>query len=359
MSQVLHVECPNCGAPIGVSDLSRIVHCAHCGTKLLVDGHAFVGEYYVEPGVDRTTARRKVQAALSADAMPRGLLRQSRLDSARLYFIPYNDVFARRVGKLVMRSGERVPSGEGGGADTRVVVSDVSRVVPALALEGFGLELTALARPEGRSHLKVLPATREALARKGRLFQPAIRPESVLDNLDGVNLSATIEAEVDYLERRYRRVFYPVWRIRYRYRNRLYWATVDGVSGQVLTLRAPENDRSRLKWLVGTALFSGLVLGKAARTVHGLVTDAGPGAALTVVTHPVTVIASVFALGFLALLLSVGWEQFRYAGELVLVGDKKEVVKLNKPPGEGRVARYVTRFLDRLSEAFHRGEKLS
>ena len=365
MSSVSHVECPICGAPIGISDLSRIVRCAHCDGQLLVDGHDFVGEYYREPKLDRTAARRKVQRALSRKEMPGGLLRQSRLDSARLYFVPYNEVFARRVGKVVMRSAKKVLGDKGLSrpTNTRVVVSDVKSITPAVSLPDFGLSHAGLKSQEGPLSqegsllCELLPTTRNTLAKKGRIYHPTIPPDRVLEELDSSGMSATLETDTEYIERRYRRIFYPVWRIRYRYRKRFYWATIDGVSGATMTLRAPENDRQRLKWLLGTAIFTALVLGKGLRVALAFFNEVETGAAISLVTHPVVLVVALFALGFLALLLSAGWEQFRYSGELVLSGDQVEVVKLNKPPGETRVARFIIKLLDGVSHALQSKEK--
>ena len=100
-----------------------------------------------------------------------------------------------------------------------------------------------------------------------------------------------------------------------------------------------------------TFVITALILGKGVRVALELFREAGAGAVLSIVTQPVTLLVAVFALGFLALLLSVGWEQFRYPGELVFTGDHVEVVKLNKLPGETRIARFVINLLDRISDA--------
>ena len=351
MSKASHVECPHCRAPIGVSELSRIVRCRHCDGKLLVDGHEFIGEYYAKARVDRTAARRAIQRSLSDKLMPRDLLRRSRLDTARLYFVPYNQVFARRVGKVITK-------GKGGAladdarqataAKTRVIITDFAKTAPATDPSDWGLSHTLIAGTADPP-FELSPANRETMSGEGRVRPPTKSPETMLTEQDQGRTGAMFMADTEYIERRYRRIYYPIWRIGYRYRRRYYWASVDGISGGVVSLRAPESDRNRLKWLLGTGLFVAVVLGKIIRTIFDVMDRMGAAGLLSLVTHPLSLLGGFFVLALLALIANVGWEQFRYPGELVFSGNSREVIKLNKS-GDTAVLRFIMKTLNTISE---------
>ena len=192
MAQVVHVECPVCRAPIGLLELSRVVVCSHCESKLVVDGHSFVPEYYLEPRLDSVAARRALQRALMDDNMPDGLLRNSRLHSARLHFVPYNELTARRLGTVVLKK-----MAAGGSAarsetktDTRVIMTDIQRTEPAVTLPDWALDQAAICNSSDAPGA-LLPATRSELAHRGRISAPTVSPEQLLASLESSDSRTT------------------------------------------------------------------------------------------------------------------------------------------------------------------------
>jgi hypothetical protein len=56
-------------------------------------------------------------------------------------------------------------------------------------------------------------------------------------------------------------IYYPVWVVRYSYRDRMYVVTVDGVSGQVLSGRAPGDPLFQSMAITGGTAAAGLISG--------------------------------------------------------------------------------------------------
>jgi hypothetical protein len=56
-------------------------------------------------------------------------------------------------------------------------------------------------------------------------------------------------------------IYYPIWVVRYSYRDRMYVVTVDGVSGQVLSGRAPGDPLYQSMAITGGTAVAGLVSG--------------------------------------------------------------------------------------------------
>jgi hypothetical protein len=353
LAKIVHVECPVCRAPIGLSELSRVVFCTHCDTKLVVDGHHFVSEHYLEPKIDKVAARRALQRALTGDHMPEGLLKNSRLHSARLHFVPYNDLSARRLGTVLLKKlPDKTPGVRSGQkTETRIIMTDIHKTEPAVALSDWALDQSALCTASDDVVGDLMPATRSELAHKGRISASTIKPEHILTALEASAMAATFEDKTQFMEKRIRRVFYPIWRIRYRYKNRLYWATLDGVTGRIMSLRAPQDDRQRLKWLLGSSMVISFVFGKLLRLILLSIAHGGPSAVAAFLGIAPVVFGVFFFFGICisVAVLVVAWEQFRYPGELIITGGNVEVVKL-KPPDENRVLIWLWKAIEQLEK---------
>jgi hypothetical protein len=360
LANIVHVECPVCRAPVGLSELNRVVFCAHCDTKLVVVGHHFISETYLESKLDNVAARRTVQRALTGDHMPEGLLKNSRLHSARLHFVPYHELSARRLGTVLLRDLPNKTPGirSGPKTETRVIMTDVHRIEPAVPPGNWALDQAALCSPSDDLLSNLLPVTRSELARKGRISPPAIPPDDILTALESSTMASAFEDKTEFVEKRIRRIFYPVWRVRYRYKKRLYWATLDGVTGQIMELRAPQDDRQRLKWMFGSSMIISFVVGKLLRLILLAIAHGGLSAVFAFLGVAPLLLAVFFFFGvcFSVAVLVVAWEQFRYPGELVITGDKVEVIKL-KPPGENRVLIWLWKAVEQLEKMTSRGRR--
>lgn len=363
MPALRHVNCPQCGGTLGASNVERTVRCRYCNTRSLVESDDLVPEYMVKPRLDQNAARREVQKLLTDRAMPGGLLQASKFHSARLYFVPFHEVSARRTGTMIVtvrnervsRSTldrrDEVPIGSAflmleqearqranaapPTKDTRVVMSDVSRLEPAVDLPGWCLEEAELSTLRTSADGVLLPVNRRSMERMGTVHHPTLTPQHIIAQLELRAETAGLEDYTEFSEVRAKRIYYPVWRVRYLYQGRLYGATLDGVSGKVMAARAPQDDRSRVLWLLGmsavASLLPGRILGAAFSefTNHSrsLVELAAVAVQLPQLVFP-ALLVGLIALTFF---LGIGWTEFRYPGEIVIQGDRRYVEKINRP----------------------------
>ena len=335
MGRIFHIECPECRAPIGISQGERIVTCKHCQAKSLVEGHSFIPEYYLKSQVDEQTARRVLQKILQNPDVPSGMLKRSRLVSAQLNYLPFNEIKARRIGTMLIAEkngnlGEMDPE-DRQGKDTRVVLSDVRRIAPAVELKNWGLEHAEVAKFWECEHGIFARFERKRLAGGARINEPTIDPEKMIEEMKSSKMAASVRDETEYVEKRAQRLFYPVWRLRYTYKGAIFSATVDAVTGNVMAASAPENDRNRVKWLLGLCMFVAFILGKFIRSAIILINN--PEDILAWASSGAHVFALIFVTGifFIAVAIAVGWEQFRYPGMVVWRGEDYESVKVNRP----------------------------
>ena len=205
----------------------------------------------------------------------------------------------------------------------------------------------------GGGDLELEPCDRAGLAREGRVLHPTVAAAEAFGDVGSSRFAATVDDGTELAEKRVRRVFYPVWRVSYEHHGRLYRVTVDGVTGATMGARGPQDDRARVLWLIGAALFTALIAGGLARFVAGAISSGvGDDLALELLFgSPIVVgLVGVVVLGFALAVVGVAWEQYRYPGELVIRGDVVDVEKLNAPPKSG-----LMRFASRLSEGFGSG----
>jgi len=364
MAGILHVQCPACKGAIGVTEIDRVVTCPYCEARSLVEKGMFVPEYLVEATVDADAARRALRRALKDPRMTAGLLEESRFSSAVLRYVPFHKTAARRVGTLQVQEEARRPSllsgarpGEGRvtvANETRVVFGDVARMEPAVRMSGWELEHAAIMDREREQEMTFLPYDPEDASRGGAAMPATERPDRYLEELKTDSRSATVVDRTSYSQIRVRRIYYPVWRVRYQYKGRGYAATVDGVTGDVIALRAPQDDGSRVKWLIATAMVLSLFFGKSLGFVlHWVVFGAGNGLANYDMTWVMALLLVILLFAVLVF-STMGWHQFRYPGEVVIRGAESDVEKVGGKEDSGAMG-WLIRLGDAIGGVFERG----
>ncbi len=337
MAGVHHIACPACGGVLSVSEIDRVTTCTYCRVRLLIEGASAVPEYWIEPRLEEEAARRALLDAMRAKDVKPGLVRKSRLHAAQLLFAPYHETFARRLGTVTLR--ESSPHLESGRA-TRVVMGDIHRVEPALDVRGWGLEGAGYASRARATDAPKQPLDRRRASACGVLLRPTCPASRALDELSVDARSSTFEDHSAFAEVRVQRVYYPIWRLKYRYAGRLWGATFDAVTGELMAARLPLDDRRRALWFIGAASLVGFALGKMCALIVillGLI-PRRPGALLQDAfdygradPHG---LGPALLLALLLLVVMVGllaYEQFRYPQEIVVDGTSREHVRIGGP----------------------------
>ena len=206
MARVLHVNCAKCGGTLGLADIDRVVKCRYCSINSLVDFGEMTPEYYVKPKIKETEARRKLTALLRDREMPKALLKEARYHSARLYFMPYHELSGRRLGTMKVTEFKRVgpprmvedvhmtASGvvvnmkredtystpKEKTVDTRVVMSDVTRLEPAVRLAEWGLEEADIGAIRSDAAGMLQPMNRRTVEFLGKIYEPSIKPDQMI-----------------------------------------------------------------------------------------------------------------------------------------------------------------------------------
>lgn len=369
--------------------VDRVVKCHYCGTWSLVDTPDLVPEYWVAPKLTETDARRALQRLLMESDMPQGLLKLTQFHSSRLFFVPYHELFGRRLGTIVTTQTKsqpahrsllpdvegqmtRLPSLRELNAagvnkktvDTRVVMGDAKKLAPAVALPEWNLEEAELIRLRSEPAGTLMPINRRHMESQGKVFDPTISPDQLLSQLQ-LTSGAEFKDHTEVAETRVKRIFYPAFRVRYRYQGRMFGATLDGVTGKIMSARAPQDDRRRVLWLLGAAAPVCFLVGKVlGAIVTQVIKDPRAAGAVLAAFSQLGFIAIPFLIIGLAMavfVLGVGWEQFRYPGEIVVTGEKRNVEKIGRPDRtwSDRALDILNRFFDAFMQSARKGRGLS
>jgi hypothetical protein len=249
------LSCPRCGGMVPIPEGQVIVHCPFCEQRSLVRGERGLQRYQVPRRVAREQAVTALQGFLrSHGAIARDALKRSEVSEAMLVYLPFWASWARALGWVFGQKRER--HGENTTYKPREVrvVQDMNWNGAACDVGEFGV--TSI--PLGAQPLEAFDA--DALHDSGLVFEPVgsasdARTAAETDFNQRLERSAGLDriAQVfaRFVRQRFGLVYYPLWVMRYVYRQRSFQVVVDGFSGQVLYGKAPGNTLYRAAMLVG------------------------------------------------------------------------------------------------------------
>jgi hypothetical protein len=340
MPKTYHMKCSNCGGLLSTRG-QRVLTCKYCGERSLVIIPDWMPTYYFKPKLDIAGARRAMVGLFKTPDVESGLLKTARFESGELFFVPIYQLRARRVGTFVVmpqsinpRDSYDQPGGAirsfralrnlqklaEAGPDTRVIISDVIRGLPALSLEEWGLDEIDPVQVliEGGNEYQTY--NREPMDKLGTVLEPTVSVEERVDQI--YKMTELIKQDqTQIVDRSIDLIYYPVWRLRWKYQGKQYQNTIDGINGKVLFARAPAKQAQRLLWLLAISAAAGMSVGKFLTAIWMALVASFFG-------FPILLFFSAALMFFVAF----GWNMFRYSTELVIQGSYRSVEWIGRPP---------------------------
>jgi len=258
--KVLHgLTCSSCAGTVDVQEGFTNVVCRYCGTPVAVVGDRGVVNLMVLDEVDRAGASRTVR-----DWFKRGIRKAPALKKEARYeeaFLAYFPFVRARLDVIGFMLGHRERKRKKGNrwVTEKIPVEEhvqnpVDRTMSCTDMAEFGVHRVHLGGDEIR------PLDMELLRSRGMVFRPQKPSAEVGEELTDLAMSRTIlAAKVDHVtyswlaavRRRIAVVYYPMWVIRYSFRNQTYQALVDAEDGSLAYGKAPGNHLYRALSLVG------------------------------------------------------------------------------------------------------------
>jgi hypothetical protein len=249
------LNCPRCGGVVPIPEGMAIVVCPYCDLRSVVKGENGIRRYQVPSRVSREQAAGAFQKFLSGNlAIAPGTLRRSTVTEIFQVHLPFWAVWGKTLGWVF---GEK----QVGDNDHRryeprevKIVEEMTWNTAACEVGEFGVNEIGL---EGRP---LEPFASDRLHSTGMVFEPVGSSQDALrqaheDFRGRVQQKADLDRQsqvfVKISRPRQGLVYYPLWVVRYTFRERSFQVVVDGFDGQVLYGKAPGNVYYRAAALVG------------------------------------------------------------------------------------------------------------
>lgn len=308
------VTCPSCSGELDITEGMKTFNCKYCGTLLLAKGIDGVLKFYVPNTLQRNIAIQKAFNWLGHGlSKAKGLKNQSKVDDAFLTYIPYWRVRADVIG-WVFGKERRTETTNG---STRTYYVDVEkkilktfdRTYAACDVAELGVRKVNLVGDEMK------PVNFEELQSQGMLFNIVsseneitefAKGQFVSEAVDSVSLDQITFQHNDLVRPAVNIVYYPLWVVRYVFKNRTYQVIVDGQDSSICYGKAPGNDLYRaITGIFGTAVGTFLLTFFGAFGIIG----GSSSAKAAIIVYVICIALGVFAIRW-------AWKKFRYGGEI-------------------------------------------
>ncbi len=303
------LNCTACGGAISVAEGQNTVLCQYCGSALFVEGDRGVQTIAFRNKMSPQTAVGAAQSWWKRGFKARDLRKIGKILEVYPIYLPFWRAMTRVAGWVCGYEERRHTDQKG-----RVTVERIPKEVMVLQDYAFSeiacdpgdLGLRALRNFAGETSFadfEMIP-TFEATTSKDDALAHA-RNDALTRGKASARVPHVTFQKLHAFTKRLSLTYYPTWVVRYAYRDRMYMSTVDGVTGQVLSGRAP-----------GDPLFQSLAV-TAGTSIGGL------GAALGIIFAGEDLRIAAIGLAFGLAILYVTYRFFRHGSEIV-EGDFKE-----------------------------------
>ncbi|RIK14511.1 MAG: hypothetical protein DCC51_15760 [Anaerolineae bacterium] len=297
--------CPNCAGVVPVAEGVRIVQCPYCSLYSLVQGERGIRRWQVARRIDRAAAEKSMRGFLSGMRKARDLSRAAKVEEIILVYLPFWRVEATVAGWLFGRvrkdKDETRP-------DEHYVFESMNWNDAAVDVTEFGVHRIVVSRDD------LLPFDSQALHAEAMVFEPSESRTDALEEARGhflyrsraqANQTKTHYENIQLLRPEFSLVYFPVWLIRYSYRNRVYQVVVDAIHGKVMYGKAPGSVLFRAAALVAGLAIGNLIL------INGTILT---GLAMSDSDDGIGAVIVPIIIG--AVLILYGYRQFRYGEEV-------------------------------------------
>lgn len=306
--------CPGCGGTVELREGNNILKCGYCETSLLVMGDEGVIQYNVKSKVPQDEAKAIVKKWFGKFDKDRKLKDQAEFTEMFLVHIPFWRSLGQVCGWIFgNKIHHETHTDNKGNVRTTTRKEPVERMVmrdyiwnkAACDVSEFGVQQVDNSGISGNLE----PFDISAVEKQGMVFEPTYsRTDANLESekwmLDQAKRSANIDEvifqKLHTIGKKLSVVYYPLWVIRYKFKERDYQVVVDGLANKLLYGRAPGSTLFRVSMFIGSLMAGNLLLTTSLRYYS---TDSNN-------------LLIVGALAGIALII-YGFLKFRYGGEVV------------------------------------------
>lgn len=333
------LTCPSCGGQITLEEGENLACCKFCGLFFALDAEEGVSRIMYKMTKTSADAENAVKTWMKSGKMAADLVQSAKISEITAAHLPFWRLVGRgkacvcgytehrdEDGKVTRKPHEALINRE-------YIYSEIACDAGDLGIKTIRIPETAEAVSADTSAISAFGVTvsKDECYKKG---YEAICNQAMIDGGGAMKEKYIGELKISYCSNIFKRpasldevtfskafcipkgfslVYYPFYIVRYDYHGRNYAATVDGVTGNIVSGRAPGNT-NRQSWFAGVG---GAIAGTLAGAGTGLFPKLSTGDTIELALF-ITMASYVIA----ALIIAFSWKQFRNGGE-VLTGYAK------------------------------------
>ncbi len=261
----LNLNCPNCGGTVTSVEGQRTTSCPYCKSLLYIGGDRGVYTVMLRNNMDDPRVRNELAKWFDKGLKARDLPKQARITEVYPIYIPYWRLMARAAGWVCGYREERHTDSNGHTHTKRVhmekmVFRDFDWSQIACDPGDIGVNhlpsMKGQAVPHEEGGIPTFEATTSADSARTQGIE-SIRNMAI----SSARVPTVTYQKMHVIPRFLVLTFYPIWMCRYTYRGRTYFATMDGITGDSLSGRAPGDPLYQSLALVGGCAIGGVLAG--------------------------------------------------------------------------------------------------
>jgi len=257
------LNCPTCGGAISLPEGENVVSCQYCGSALFVEGDQGVTTIAFKNKVLKDGVLMATQRWWAHGWKARDLKTTGKIMETYPIYLPFWKTSTRVAGWICGYEERRRTDSKGNTTVERIpkevmVLQDY--IFSEVACDPGDLGIRTMRNLQGESSFadfEMIP-TFEATTSKDNAVEHA-KNDALGKARGGAHVPHVTFERLHVFPRALTMIYYPVWVVRYNYRDRTYMDTVDGVTGQVLSGRAPGDPLFQSMAITGGAVAGGLV----------------------------------------------------------------------------------------------------
>ncbi len=259
------MSCPSCGGALDIEEGESVVNCRYCDSMLFIEGDKGVQTIAFKNKTDQQRVMQAAEAWWRKGLKARDLKKVGKVSEVYPIYLPFWSTTTKVAG-WVCGYEERTHSDGKGNTRTERIPKEVMVLQDArysqIACDPGDLGIRSLRNFSGERSIEdftMIPTfeTTSSVDDAKRLAEA----EAMEMARRGSGVPHITFERIYAIPRKMSVIYYPIWVVRYAYRDRMYVVTVDGVTGQVLSGRAPGDPLFQSLAITGGSAAAGLVSG--------------------------------------------------------------------------------------------------
>lgn len=279
MDITISLNCPACGGAIKIDEGGNVAICKYCGSTLFIEGDSGVYTIAFKNKITKDGAILESKSWWAEGFKARDLKRMGRIVECYAIYLPFWNI-SLKVAGWVCGYEEHIHTDSKGNVRRERIPREIMILkeysFTEIACDPGDLGIRNLKNLSGETSFEdfeMIP-TFESTTSKDDALQHA-KEDALTWARESTRLTEITFERLHVLPKKIFLFYYPIWVVRYEYRDRMYVCTIDGVTGRIISGRAPGDPIFQSLAMTAGASIGGLI---AAAGI--LISQADPGIAL-------------------------------------------------------------------------------